>query len=300
MILTVTLNPALDVTYRVPRLEPGTVHRVTEVVRRPGGKGVNVAAVVASRGVEVTALLVADAPFAEAVAGLGPTTDLVPALTHVRQTLVVHADETTSLWEPGSPVPEGTGEVVLQHLENHLPRTRVVVVSGSLAPGLPADLPSRIARRAQAAGAATVLDLDGAALALAVEAGGSVLVPNEDELARLTGVTDIADPVRAVRDLSSRTGAPVLHTRGEHGMLVVAEGRAWQVRAPRVDGNPTGAGDATAAGFAVATAQGAPWPGRLRTAAAMGAAAVAAPTAGTIDESTLEAVLPAVEITEIP
>ena len=297
MILTVTLNPALDVTYRIPHLEPGTVHRVTDVVRRPGGKGVNVAAVASSRGAEVTALLVADAPFAEAVAELGPTTDLVPAMTRVRQTLVVHADETTSLWEPGSPVPDGTDEVVLEHLRTHLPHARVVVVSGSLAPGLPADLPSRIARRAQAAGATTVLDLDGAPLELAAKAGGSVLMPNEDELARLT---DTADPVRAVRDLSSRTGAPVLHTRGEHGMLVVAEEQTWQVRTPRVDGNPTGAGDATAAGFAIATAQGAPWPERLRTAAAMGAAAVAAPTAGTVDESTLEAVLPAVEITEIP
>ncbi|MYX42455.1 1-phosphofructokinase, partial [Streptomyces sp. SID89] len=54
MILTVTLNTAVDITYRVPALRPHTSHRVTEVTERPGGKGVNVARVLAALGHEVT------------------------------------------------------------------------------------------------------------------------------------------------------------------------------------------------------------------------------------------------------
>lgn len=54
MILTVTLNTALDITYRVPALRPHASHRVTEVTERPGGKGLNVARVLAALGHEVT------------------------------------------------------------------------------------------------------------------------------------------------------------------------------------------------------------------------------------------------------
>ncbi|HEX6449757.1 MAG TPA: PfkB family carbohydrate kinase [Trebonia sp.] len=127
MIITVTPNPAWDVTYEVPALVPGEVHRVTAVHRRLGGKGVNVARVLAALGREAVALLPGPGGLA-AEAGLGGPAgdrgrpagegagaplacDVVPGLPAIRQTLVVHGGDgiTTSLWEPGVEPDPGTG-----------------------------------------------------------------------------------------------------------------------------------------------------------------------------------------------
>jgi tagatose 6-phosphate kinase len=126
-IITVTPNPAWDVTYEVPALVPGEVHRVTAVHRRLGGKGVNVARVLAALGRDAVAVLPGPGGLA-AEAGLGGPAgdigspaadgdgprlvcDIVPGLPAIRQTLVVHGDDgtTTSLWEPGVEPAPGTG-----------------------------------------------------------------------------------------------------------------------------------------------------------------------------------------------
>ena len=127
-----------------------------------------------------------------------------------------------------------------------------------------------------------VLDLDDDALAHAVEVGGAILCPNTDELARLVGAH--SDPVDAARSLSIRTGAPVVLTRGELGLLAAADGACWTVAPPPgVSGNPTGAGDATAAGIALGLAHGWDWPTTLCHAVSLGAAAVLTPVAGEVD-----------------
>ena len=91
MIITVTLNPAIDVTYRLPRLRVGEVHRVTEVTSRLGGKGVNVARVLHQLGEPTHAVGLADHDFGDALAQELPSTFL-PELEEVRRTLVVVAE----------------------------------------------------------------------------------------------------------------------------------------------------------------------------------------------------------------
>ena len=130
LIITVTPNPAWDVTYEVPALVPGEVHRVTAVHRRLGGKGVNVARVLAAVGRDTVAMLPGPSGLA-AEAGLSVPAgdigrppgedsgaalvcDVVPGLPAIRQTLVVHGGDgiTTSLWEPGVEPGPGTGEAL--------------------------------------------------------------------------------------------------------------------------------------------------------------------------------------------
>lgn len=297
MILTVTLNPAIDVTYRLPRLTVGEVHRVTEVTSRLGGKGVNVARVLHQLGEPTHAIGLADDDFGEALARELPATFL-PDLEEVRRTLVVVAESTTSLWEPGWQAAAGADLRLLDLLADRIAEAKAIVVSGSLAPGVPVDLPARIARLAAAAGVPVLLDLDDAALAAAVGTG-AVLTPNEDESARLLG-RPLDDPAAGVAELAARHGGPVVLTRGHLGLLAHADGTFWEVRPPAgVSGNPTGAGDATAAGLARGLAHGLAWPEFLADAAALGAAAVLMPVAGEIDPDAYRSFLAEVTVRRI-
>ncbi len=287
MILTVTCNPALDVTYTVDRLRPGAVHRVRDAFVTPGGKGVNVARVLHQLGQPVRALGLADAGFGARLAELGVPASFVEATPEVRRTVVVHDVTTTSLWERGHPVTPDAVDRLVGTVMGHLPEARALVVSGSLPPGVPIDLPLRLAGLAADASVPVVLDLDDEPLAAAARGGGAVLTPNADELARLLGAVD--DPVASVRDLATRTGAPVVLTLGERGLLATDGTTCWRASLPRpVRGNPTGAGDAVTAGIARGLAHGRSWPDILRDAVALGAAAVAVPTAGEVDLAAYE------------
>lgn len=284
MILTVTCNPAIDVTYTVDSLAPGEVHRVDSVVERPGGKGVNVARVLQQLGEATTATGLADDVFGAALAASGVPEAFVPALPKVRRTLVVHAGtETTSLWEPGPAADPSAALVLEQRVASLLATATALVVSGSLPPGIPASLPATLGRLALSRGVPVVLDLDDEPLRAATDGSGAVLVPNRDELFRLAGADGSLDVVAAARDLSRRSGAPVVVTLGAEGMLAVAGPGCWHAEAPeRVDGNPTGAGDSAAAAIARGLTQGEPWPDILADAVALSAAAVLAPVAGEV------------------
>ena len=285
MILTVTCNPALDVTYTVDSLAPGAVHRVSAVVERPGGKGVNVARVLQQLGERTLATGLADEAFDAAVAASGVPSAFVPLLAKVRRTLVVHTDtETTSLWEPGPTTDAGAAAALEQRVASLLPSAAAVVVSGSLPSGVPASLPTTLARLARAGGLPVVLDLDDEPLALAAEGSGAVLMPNRDELGRLCGAVTARDVVAAARDLSRRNGAPVVVTLGADGMLAVDGSGSWHASVPEaVSGNPTGAGDAAAAALARGLSRGRSLPETVADAVALSAAAVLMPVAGEVD-----------------
>jgi tagatose 6-phosphate kinase len=299
VILTVTCNPALDVTYTVDRLRPGAVHRVSEAFVRPGGKGVNVARVLHQLGEPVRALGLADAGFDARLAELGVPASFEDAMAEVRRTVVVQDGSTTSLWERGHPVaPDGVDRLVGTLVE-HLGEARALVVSGSLPPGVPVDLPVRLSRLAAEASVPVVLDLDDEPLAEAVRGGGAVLTPNSDELARLLGAD--ADSEASVRALATRTGAPVVHTLGEQGLLGTDGETSWRASLPRpVEGNATGAGDAVTAGIARGLALSHEWPDILCDSVALGAAAVAVPTAGEVDLAAYESHLAEAVVERLP
>jgi tagatose 6-phosphate kinase len=299
VIVTVTCNPALDVTYDVERLSPGEVHRVRAVHERPGGKGVNVARVLTQLGVAALATGLDDGAFGALVTASGVPGEFVAGLDRVRRTLVISAERTTSLWEPGAPVAPGAADALLDRVTGLLERAAALVVSGSLPPGLDDGLPARLATAARDAGVPVVLDLDDAALARALEAGGAVLTPNTDELDRLLG-TPVVDLPGAARSLADRNGAPVVLTLGARGLLASDGDRCWHAVTEPVTGNPTGAGDSVAAGLARGLAAGLPWPELVADAACLGAAAVVTPIAGEIDPPTYRRLLGTVTVTVDP
>ncbi|WP_225726206.1 MULTISPECIES: 1-phosphofructokinase family hexose kinase [unclassified Nocardia] len=307
MILTVTMNPAYDMTYRVERFERGQAHRVRSVEQRIGGKGINVTRVLNQLGKYARATGFSDHAFA-AAAELEMPVDFVHALPWVRRTVVISesVDGTaTALWEPGARITNPhAAEQLAVRVTGMLPDINGLVISGSLPGGIDPGLPAQIARSALAADIPTICDVDGEALRLAARVPGIVLMPNTDELQRLTGGSPrTADEVAAAaQPLIERGVRAVIATRGAEGMVAVTAEGAWTAALPEpISGNPTGAGDsATAAVMALLSETAIPdWPAILTDAVATSASAVVVPVAGEIDRCLRDRLLPTVVVAEL-
>ncbi|MGW6690552.1 1-phosphofructokinase family hexose kinase [Streptomyces sp. NPDC054961] len=285
MILTVTLNAALDVTYFVEEVTPHTSHRVGLTVERAGGKGINVARVLAALGHSVlTTGLVGGTTgriLREDLRTSGLKDALVPVQGESRRTVTVVSErsgDATVFNPPGPPVDPGSWRAFTRRFAGLAARADVVVLAGSLPPGLPCDSYAGLVATARAAGAVTVLDTGGAALLSALDAGPDVIKPNAAEILEVTGRADVAD---AAVELQARGARAVVASDGPRGLYgVTREGRYRALPPARLRGNPTGAGDACVAALAAGLATGLTWPDLLRDAVALSAAAVAAPLAG--------------------
>ncbi|WP_406496241.1 1-phosphofructokinase family hexose kinase [Streptomyces sp. NBC_00846] len=332
MILTVTLNTALDLTYGVPELVPHASHRVGDMAERPGGKGLNVARVLSalgqatvvtgfaggSTGAVLRELLAQLAPRdttgtdtrAAAVTPAtttplstpapAPITDaLVTVAGNTRRTIAVvdrATGDTTQLNEPGPLVTADEWAALLDRYEELLTGADAVALCGSLPPGIHVGAYAELIRPARAAGIPVLLDTSGEPLRRGIAARPDLIKPNAEELAQLTGSRE---PLRATHDARRRGAHGVIASLGPDGMLAVTPDGVWRASPPaRVLGNPTGAGDSAVAGLLSGLVEGLSWPDRLRRAVALSTATVLSPTAGDFDRAAYEELLPGVDVEE--
>jgi tagatose 6-phosphate kinase len=158
-----------------------------------------------------------------------------------------------------------------------------VILAGSTPPGLPTDAYGQLVHAARDARVPVVLDVDGAHLQAALPAAPPLVKVNVAEAAEVTGEWD---PGAAARALHAAGAHAAIVTCGPEGLVGLREGAIHHACPPHpVTGNPTGAGDAASAALAVALIDGRPWAEALADAAALSAAAVAAPLAGSFDET---------------
>lgn len=287
-VVVVTPNPAVDVTYRVDRQRTGETVRVTGVLRRAGGKGLNVARVLRTLSVDVLALhplggaagrWIADELQAE---GVPAESVAVPGETRSTVTVVDGLMHPTVLAEPGPPVPAPAWAELLDRVRGTCRPGGVLVVAGSSPAGTGPDLLADLVAAGHAAGARVLVDVSGPPLTAAAAAGADLVKPNAEEALAATGRTELDD---AVENLLRAGAGQVVVARGTAGLLGVEAGgrRTTQPAVPGVEGNPTGAGDAATAGLVAAWVHGAPLQVGLRWAALLGAAAVLQPGAGHVD-----------------
>jgi tagatose 6-phosphate kinase len=304
VILTVTLNPAWDITHSVGLLEAGNTHRVSSVGVRPGGKGVNVSRVLQQQGYRTVATgLVAGATGAELRRGLVDEglqeAFFACAAGNVTTRRTVTVVETASgratvLTEPGPAAGSVSWPDLRRHVEGLIDGCELVVLTGSLPPAVPADAYRDLVAYARRRGVPSIVDAVGAALVGAVEAGPDLVKPNLVELADSTGESD---PVAGGRLLIDGGARKVVVSAGPDGLYGVDETVAWHAQpASLVPVNPTGAGDAAVAALAVGMLAGSPWPELLRVAVAWSAAAVLEPQAGVVDPSTATRLLSGVSV----
>lgn len=303
MILTVTLNAALDITYKIAALTPHTTHRVGEVRERPGGKGVNVARVLSALGHDTVVTGFAGghtgAVLREMLAPLAPRDAFVPVGGTTRRTIAVVDDasgDTTQLNEPGPTVTPEEWSAFLAAYASLLAEADAVALCGSLPPGIHVGAYAELVRRARAAGVPVLLDTSGEPLRRGIAARPDLIKPNADELAQLTGSRE---PLRATRDARRRGAHAVVGSLGPDGLVAATADGIWQASPPTaVRGNPTGAGDSAVAGLLSGLVDGLPWPARLARAVALSAATVLAPAAGEYDAAAYESLLPQITVTE--
>ncbi|MEU7058977.1 1-phosphofructokinase family hexose kinase [Streptomyces sp. NPDC046197] len=303
MILTVTLNTALDITYRVPSLRPHTSHRVSQVTERPGGKGLNVARVLAALGHEVTVTGFTGGATGSVVRdrladSLGVADALVPVAGATRRTIAVvdeRTGDTTQLNEPGPVITPGEWSTFQDVYENLLGSVSAVALCGSLPPGVPVGAYAGLVRSAHTADVPVLLDTSGEPLRRAVAARPDIIKPNAEELAELTGSHE---PLRATQDARRRGARAVVASLGGEGLLAHTPEGHWRATPPaRVHGNPTGAGDSAVAGLLSGLVEHLPWPDRLARATALSTATVLAHAAGEFDRGAYEELLGRVSVT---
>ncbi len=293
-------NLTIDRTSAITALRPGEVLRTGQVTVTPGGKGVNVVRAATALGAAAELAGFVPGRTGEAAAAMlsdeGVVLRAVMVGGEIRSTAILRDDagRVTVLNEPGPPItePEWAG---LEALLARDPRPDVLVCSGSVPPGSPADAFGRLVAVGRSLGVPVVVDATGALLAGALAVGPDVVTPNLAEAERVLhgrpdeGVdVDVAeapgrslDAAEALRDRGARVAVV---TAAEAGAAVAtADGRRW-LAAPRVTvRNPIGAGDAFTAGLAVALAAGASPLDAARAAVAAGSASVEHPLAGMLD-----------------
>jgi len=268
MITVVSLNSAMDRTVMVDQLRPGAEQRALSAAVHLGGKGLNVAQVVRALGESVCVTGFAGGPTGEYIRSecrrLGVADHLVRTAGESRVCYIFaekNGSAPTVVNEPGPTVSAGEVAALVDLYDHLLPQASVVVLSGSMPPGVPADLYRTLIERARRAGRRCVLDASGTALREGLAGGPWVIKPNQGELAQLTGGPwDGVDAwkVRCAK-LAALGAGNVVATLGAEGALVCSAGQFWRVTPPTVQAaNPVGSGDALVAGMAVAAHRGQP------------------------------------------
>jgi len=257
-IVTVTLNPAIDQTVFLERLEVGQVNRTRRHHRQAGGKGVNVSSMLGQYGVPsiATGFLGRDNPqlFDELFRRLPVSDAFIRIAGETRTGIKIveeRSRETTDLNFPGlKPSAEDVRQFELS-LKTLVKPGRWFVLAGSLPVGVDPGMFGEIMDRLKSGGALVAADTSGEALKLAIAGGADLVKPNVHELAEFLGrdLPDFASCCAAARDLQ-QTVARVILSLGEEGALFITPEAALVASAPPVQVMSTvGAGDALLAGY---------------------------------------------------
>ena len=263
MILTITLNPAVDETLTVHQLQLGETNRIKETDIDPGGKGLNVARVVKRLGRPCVAAMLLGGETGHFIRnrlereGVDIAAVEIPEPTRVNISVL---DESTgvqtNLNHEGPQVTAAELHALEARIEEWLPETVVMAIGGSLPPGTPVDAYAHLIEWVRKDDVRTILDTSGDALVEGVKARPYMIKPNVREAEKLLGrklATD-SDIVQAGRELVAGGIEIVVISMGSRGSIAVSADGAWKAVSPEVRAETTiGAGDSLVAGLAIGT-----------------------------------------------
>jgi 6-phosphofructokinase 2 len=290
-IVTITPNPAVDLSTAVDKIVPVYKLRGTWQRRDPGGGGINVARVIKRLGRDVSAIY----PVGGATGNLlrklveqeGVASRTFAITDETREDFFVGEVSTGQQYRfilPGPTLAESEWRECLNLLSRTEPFPRFVVASGSLPAGVPDDFYARVARIAKQRGARMILDTSGTPLPAAVAEGVYLIKPNLREMRELTNSEPSgADEWERAAKAIVRSGkvAVIALSMGHLGAVLVTQDRV--LRAPPLAITPVsavGAGDSFLGALVYGLASGADLDGAFRQAAAAGAAALLNPGTG--------------------
>jgi len=282
-ILTLTLNPALDLTVQLDQLQVGQVNRSNAMLSHAAGKGLNVAQVLADLGHDLTVAGFLGVDNQQAFDSLFAHRQFVDEFIRVAGEtrsnikLAESSGRITDLNGPGPLVSEEAQQALMARLEQIAPDFDVVVVAGSLPRGVSPEWLHALLLRLKELGLKVALDTSGMALRVGLSAGPWLIKPNTEELADALDAPIIS--IAAQAEVASRLRAQgvehVVISQGSEGVHWFSTGVALQALPPKVVvASTVGAGDSLLAGMVHGLLSGHPPQQILRTATAIAAMAV--------------------------
>jgi 1-phosphofructokinase family hexose kinase len=312
MIITVTLNAAVDRTVAVPNFRLGHRHRAVESRTVAGGKGINVARALKLLGRPVIATGFAGGPtgsrLLEQLRDESVLTDFTRIAAESRINMAVidpTSGEQTEINERGPAVSPEEVEVFISRLGYLAEGSKLCVLAGSLPPGAGEGLYARLVKELGNRGVAVVLDAEGDAMLEGLRAGASVVTPNEREAEELVGqeFADRADLVTGLTELVRLGAGEAAITRPDGCVAVVGENagrRFLEVRTEPLDPVSTvGSGDAFLAGYVAARYEDRPVDECLAYGVACGAESTQHFGAGVVDRNQVERLLGEVHVQDL-
>jgi 1-phosphofructokinase family hexose kinase len=312
MILTVTLNAAIDRTIAVPNFRLGHRHRAVESRTVAGGKGINVARALSLLGRPVIATGFAGGPTGarvlEQLREESVLTDFIQIAAETRINLSVvdpTSGEQTEINERGPAVSAEEVEAFVERLGYLARGAELCVLAGSLPPGAGPDLYARLVKDLRENDVTVVLDAEGEAMREGLRAGASVVTPNEREAEEIVGQEfgDHGDLVHGLSELVRLGAGEAAITRPDGCVAVVGENserRFVEVQTKSLEVVSTvGSGDAFLAGYVAARYDGRSPGDCLAYGVACGAESTQHFGAGKIDRNRVERLLDEVEVRDL-
>lgn len=319
LVLTITPNPAFDITYYLPEIKFGHSNRVQKSTERPGGKGINVARVF-SQVFANHSKTVASTGFLGTKNGsrLGEMlTECAPNISQkwawvegsTRHTVATVDNQTVTVFnEPGPSVRTEEWQNLAEVAKSLVNASDVAVISGSLPPGSSESDLAKLVAELSAMGVKVLVDTSGPGLMAAAKAGAWLLKPNHHEIKEALGCDD---EISGGKELLAAGAGAVVISLAEAGMLAMTNKdnvlKVWQARPVKmIKGNATGAGDACVAALTEALCRcvdrsdlAIELPQILPTAVALSGAAVLSPVAGEVDIDNFEKMRSLIKVEEI-
>jgi 1-phosphofructokinase/tagatose 6-phosphate kinase len=307
MIITVTLNPALDKTLEVPNFTPGRRHRSVDQVAMPGGKGVNVARAIKRLGQPVIATGLAGGATGTRIVEALNDEAILNAFVRIREesrTNTAVLDPTSGLQteinERGPAVSAQELELFHEKLLYLAKGASMCVFAGSLPRGVETDVYADLIKDVKRLGVMTVVDTEGEPLRLATRAEPEVISPNELEAEELVGqeFNDVADRAQAVVEMTRLGAGEAIMTVSDGCYASVLDEGPALYRVSVDEQEPRsriGSGDAFLAGYIAARYAGRVATDCLRYGVACGAESIHHFGAGVLDPGKVDRLLAEVD-----
>jgi 1-phosphofructokinase family hexose kinase len=312
VIITVTLNTAIDRTMAVPNFRQGNRHRSVESTTVAGGKGINVARALALLGKPVIATGLAGGPTGQRLIEELRDEQILNDLTVIAEESRINlavidptSGEQTEINERGPDVSVQEIDTFLDRLDYLARGVSICVLAGSLPPGVDADIYARITAELRERGVTVVLDSDGEPMRAGIRAGPSVVMPNVLEAEELVGheFEGPGDLSAGLAELLELGAGEAIVTRPEGCVAAVGEGNErafYEVNSAALEPvAAVGSGDALLAGYVAARYDGAAPADCVAFAVACGAESTQHFGAGTIDPEQVARILADVEVREL-
>ncbi len=296
MVLTLTINPAIDRTITVDRLVFEDRGYILDTSEAPGGRGINASRVIHAFGGKTVALLTSGgetgARMEKSLAAMGFPYHVVRARQESRTNITISDRQglTVKLNELGAPLEAHEVNQVRELVSKHLPKASWLMICGSLPPGVAPHFLCEVIEMAKKRNVRTLLDSDGDALLHAIEAKPAVVTPNQAEAERLLGRALITRShfLEAITRIQAMGAESVILSLGSRGAIGSGPDGVFESLAPRIDALcPIGAGDALAAAFVWGIEKKKQFQDALRWAVAAGTAKASLPgmTFPTLDQT---------------